>query len=340
MIRPQYNYTTLKEFAAFLKTADGYLEKANGSNLGDFTAAGKVVNAGSANYTVYWQWYKELGYGNMQGSAYCACGVSTMFVSAFGLAKAKKLLCGDLYVYCPTGYSQFKSKGRIYTTPKPFDVVFFYSDSMGRYSHTGIVTAVDSNGKGYTTWEANTSSGNDVVIRNGGATCYKHYTLGQRKVAFGRPDYEGNGITTGGANGPTILSSDIGTDTNKITCTTEVLNVRDYPSTGAVIDSIKKGEKVTPSKKTFVDGKAWYYIEEKKGWASASYFTGWILEKSNNRWWYLLEGYKYYVDKIVNIGGKRYFFDSSGYMFVGTFLIQTDSTGAIIEYKNSMEDNK
>ena len=107
-----------------------------------------------------------------------------------------------------------------------------------------------------------------------------------------------------------------------------------------VIDSIKKGEKVTPSKKTFVDGKAWYYIEEKKGWASASYFTGWILEKSNNRWWYLLEGYKYYVDKIVNIGGKRYFFDSSGYMFVGTFLIQTDNTGAIIEYKNSMEDNK
>ena len=53
MVRPQYNYTNLKEFAAFLKTADGYLEKANMSNLGDFTAAGKVVNAGSANYTVY-----------------------------------------------------------------------------------------------------------------------------------------------------------------------------------------------------------------------------------------------------------------------------------------------
>lgn len=336
MIRPQYNYTSLSQFFNFLKTSDGYLEKANGTNLGDFTPSGKVVNAGSANYTVYWKWYKELGYGNMQGSAYCACGVSTMLVSAFGLTKAKKLLCGDLFVYCPTGYNQFKNSKRIYTNPKPGDVVFFYSDSMGRYSHTGWVVGVDSNGKGYTTWEANTSSGNDIVIRNGGATCYKHYTLGQRKVAFGRPDWEGNGISY--ETSKEIESVEIGTDSNKISCTTEVLNVRDYPSNGNVIDSIKKGEKITPTKKTFVDGKAWYYIEEKKGWASASYFTGWILEKSNNRWWYLLEGYKYYVDKIVNIGGKRYFFDSNGYMFIGTFLIQTDSSGAIIEYRNSMEE--
>ena len=337
MVRPQYSYTSLEEFFAFLKTAVGYLEKANSSDLGDFTAEGKIRNAGSANYTVYWQWYKELGYGNLQGEAYCAGALSTMLVSAFGLDKAKSLLCGNLYVYCPTGYSQFKNKNRIYTSPKKGDVVFFWSDSLGRWSHTGWVIGVDSDGKGYTTWEANTSSGNDVVVRNGGATCNKHYTLGQRKVAFGRPDWEGNGITVSKQN-PEPESISIGTDANKISCTTDILNVRSYPSTGSVVNTIKKGEKVTPTKKTFVNGKAWFYIEEKKGWASGSYFTGWILEKSNNRWWYLLDGYNYYVDKIVNIGGKRYFFDSSGYMFVGTFLIQTDASGAIVEYKNSMEE--
>ncbi len=337
MVRPQYSYTSLEEFFAFLSTAVGYLEKANGKDLGDFTKDGKVRNAGSANYTVYWQWYKELGYDDLQGSAYCAGAVSTMMTSAFGLAKAKKLLCGDLYVYCPTGYDQFKSKNRIYSTPKKGDIVFFWSDSLGRWSHTGIVISVDSDEKGYTTWEANTSSGNDTIIRNGGATCNKHYTLGQRKAAFGRPDYEGNGITIS-KQSPEPEYIEIGTDVNKLSCTTEVLNVRNYPSTGNIINTIKKGEKVTPTKKTFVNGKAWFYIEEKKGWASGSYFTGWILEKSNNRWWYLLNGYKYYVDKIVNIGGKRYFFDSTGYMFVGTFYIQTDSSGAIIEYKNSMEE--
>ena len=72
MVRPQYSYKTLDEFIAFLNTAVGYLEKANKSNLGDFTPNGKIVNAGSANYTVYWQWYSELGYGNLQGEAYCA----------------------------------------------------------------------------------------------------------------------------------------------------------------------------------------------------------------------------------------------------------------------------
>ena len=337
MTRPQYNFNNLKDFFNFLNTAVGYLEKANGSNLGDFTKTGKTVNAGSANYTVYWAWYKELGYGNYQGSAYCACAVSTMMVSAFGLEKTKKLLCGDLYIYCPTGYDRFDAKKRIYSSPKIGDVVFFWSDSLGRWSHTGLVINIDSNNKGYTTWEANTSSGNDIVIRNGGATCNKHYTLGQRKVAFGRPDYEGNGISISSSS-PKITEIPIGTDINKIACTTEVLNVRNTPGTGNVINSISKGERVTPSAKTFVDGKAWFYIEEKKGWASGSYFTGWIYEKSNSRWWYLLEGYKYYVDKIVNIGGKRYFFDSNGYMFVGYFLIQTDESGAIIEYKNSMEE--
>lgn len=337
MVRPQYNYTSLIEFYNFLYTAVNYLEKATKSDLGDFTKEGKTRNAGYNNYTVYWQWYKELGYKDLQGEPYCAGAVSTMMVSAFGLAKAKKLLCGDLYTYCPTGYSQFKKKNRIFSKPQPFDIIFFYSDSMGRYSHTGIVLGVDSNGNGYTTWEANTSSGNDVVVRNGGATCIKHYTLGARKVAFGRPDWAGNGITAMPApkpqpnpdTMPDVPVYKIAVGVDGLRCTVDsILNVRKVPGTGSVVNSIKKNEVVAPSKKCFIDGAPWYYIESKGGWASAKYFTGWVKE-ANDRWWYLLPGYTYHTNSIEEIDGKVYYFDAAGYMFVGTITLKTDDSGAL-----------
>jgi len=199
---PNFGFTSLSQFKNLLYSTVGYLEKANGSNLGDFTDEGKVVNAGDKNYTIYWEWYRQLGKGNMQGSPYCACYVSTMLSAAFGVDKARNLLCGDLYTYCPDGYSRFKSQNRIFDTPAPFDIVFFWNNKMGRWSHTGIVVAVDSNG--YTTIEANTSSGNNTVVRNGGATCEKHYTFGASKAAFGRPDYAGNGISGASGSGSGI----------------------------------------------------------------------------------------------------------------------------------------
>lgn len=331
MIRPQHNYTSLEEFRTFLETSLNYLEKANGSDLGDFTVAGKSRNAGYNNYTVYWQWYKELGYGNLQTQPYCAGAVSTMMVSAFGLSKTKKLLCGDLYVYCPDGYNKFKNQGRIYSTPKKFDIVFFWSSSLNRWGHTGIVIDVDSNGKGYTTWEANTSSGNDVVVRNGGATTRKHYNLNSStKVAFGRPDYEGNGISL---IKPTneLTMYNISTSSTMLTCTVDTnLNVRNYPVTGNIVNSIYHGEKVTATKKTFVNGDPWLWIPEKDGWVSGKYFTGWLCEKTaNNRWWFVLDGYSWYSNKEVNILGSTYYFDDTGYMFEGTITKKTDSNGAL-----------
>lgn len=331
MERPQHNYDNLNDFFAFLSTAVGYLEKASASDLGDFTDAGKTRNAGYNNYTVYWQWYKELGYGNLQGQYYCAAAVSTMCANAFGLAKAKKILCGDLYVYCPTGYTQFKNKNRIYSTPKAGDVVFFYSSSNKRYTHTGWVISVDSNGNGYTTWEANTSSGNNTVVRNGGATTNKHYTLGSNTVAFGRPDWESVGISTTNTtkSEDTLSTLSIGVGQTGLICTASSLNVRSYPSTGLVVGSVKKGEAVYPTEKTFIYGKPWYHISS--GWISASYLTGWVLEKDcGNKWWYLLPGYDYYVDRIVTIGGNRYFFGSDGYLMTGDIIIKTNSDGVII----------
>ena len=72
LTRPQYSYNNLQDFETFLNSTLGYLEKASMANLGDFSPSGKTVNAGFGNYTIYWEWFKQLGYGNWQGSPYCA----------------------------------------------------------------------------------------------------------------------------------------------------------------------------------------------------------------------------------------------------------------------------
>lgn len=332
MVRPQYNFTNLVDFINFLYTAKGYLEKATKANLGDFTDAGKIVNAGYNNYTVYWQWYDELGYGDLQGEPYCAGAVSTMMASAFGLKTAKSLLCGNLYQYCPTGFSQFKSKERIYSSPKVGDIVFFYNENMKRYSHTGIVIGVDSNGVGYTTWEANTSSGNDVVVRNGGATCIKHYSS-IKNAKFGRPDWAGHGIAA--TKAPEKIYN-ITCGANGLKCVAPAaLNVRKNPNKNStIVSTIAANNYINCTKKTFTDGDPWFYVPSKNGWCSAKYLTGWIQEVDDGgKWWYLDPGYTYPVNQIRTIGNEQYLFGADGYMFVGTLIIETDETGAL---KNSV----
>lgn len=323
------NIQSVEEFFTVLERYLGYLEKANGNNLGDFTAAGKIVNAGYANFTVYWDWYKSLGYGNMQGQPYCAGFVSTTLASAFGLETAKKLLCGDLFIYCPTGYNQFKAKGRIYTSPKVGDVVFFWSSSLGRYGHTGFVVGVDK--AGYTTVEANTSSGNNTVVRNGGATCRKHYAFGTG-VAFGRPPYAECGITEFKVQ-EVLKTYAIGTGQSGLTITASSINLRNKAgatNSASVIDVLKAGDTLFPSKKTFINGDPWFYDSKREGWISAKYMRGWVQEfDDNNKWWWLEPEYKYPVNAIKEIGGEAYFFDSAGYMLTGKITFNTNSDGAL-----------
>lgn len=168
--------------------ANGYLEKKNGSNLGDFTAMGKVVNAGGNNFTNVAEWFKRDTGKDYQGQPYCAMAVSEMFVSAYGVETAVKLLCGSLYSYCPDLYNAFKKAGRIDTVPQKGDIVLFHNGI--RFHHTGQVVDVSLNGKRITTTEANTSSSAGVVA-NGGAFRYgKTYLLSDIPEArFARPDW-------------------------------------------------------------------------------------------------------------------------------------------------------
>lgn len=168
--------------------ANGYLEKKDGSNLGDFTDKGKMANAGENNYTIMADWFKRDTGENYQGQPYCAMTMSEMFVAAYGLETAKKMLCGSLYSYCPDIYNAFKKQNRIYTKPQKGDVVLFSNGT--RFHHVGFVVDVSSDGSKITTAEGNTSSGSQVIA-NGGAIRYgKTYQVANLPgVAFARPDW-------------------------------------------------------------------------------------------------------------------------------------------------------
>lgn len=168
--------------------ANGYLEKKTPGNLGDFTDAGKIVNAGDNNYTNVAEWYKKDTGSNLQGQPYCAMALSEMFVMAYGLTMAKKLLLGSLYSYCPDIFNAFNKAGRIYDKPQKGDIVLFHNGT--RFHHVGQVVEVSTDGKKITTSEANTSAAGGVVA-NGGAFRYgKTYLLSNLTgVKFARPDW-------------------------------------------------------------------------------------------------------------------------------------------------------
>lgn len=162
------------------KKWDSYLEKKSNKNLDIFTA-----NAGSNNYTCFARdYYKHTGY-NLQAQPWCAMYVSEVFVQAFGLETARKLLGGALYHYCPTGVNQFKAAGRWSKTPEPGAVIFFTNGS--RAYHTGIVTEVTANR--VKTIEGNTS-GASGVVENGGGVCTKAYDKTYARIlGYGLPDW-------------------------------------------------------------------------------------------------------------------------------------------------------
>ena len=168
----------MEKILEVLESYVGYLEKKSNSSL-----ESKTANAGSNNYTIFAKLYKEYTGKNYQGQAWCAMFISVCFVLAVGLDKAKELLCGKLYSYCPYGMKAFKDKGQLHTTPKKGDIVFFLKSGVAK--HTGFVYKVSGN-KIYTI-EGNTSGASGVVA-NGGGVCKKSYTVNSN-MRFGRPKY-------------------------------------------------------------------------------------------------------------------------------------------------------
>ena len=158
----------------------GYKEKASNSNLDS-----KTANAGHGNYTKYARDLDKIsGFynGKKNGYPWCDTWFDWLFVQAFGVYNAKRLLCQpakSLGAGCQYSMEYYKNKGQLYTSPKIGDQIFFKSSS-GEVYHTGLVYNVD---KSYVyTIEGNTSSASGVVD-NGGCVCKKKYKLNNIAIA-------------------------------------------------------------------------------------------------------------------------------------------------------------
>ena len=168
----------------------GYLEKASPNNLDD-----KTANAGSKNYTKYARDLDAIPHFYnfaKQGYAWCDIFVDWIFVQAFGVEAAKKLLCqpDDSYgAGCLFSSRYYKWNNQFHTSnPIPGDQIFFWNAKKDDVAHTGLVYKVDDS---YVyTIEGNTSGASGVVA-NGGGVCKKKYKLTYDRIyGYGRPAYD------------------------------------------------------------------------------------------------------------------------------------------------------
>ena len=168
----------------------GYLEKASNKQLDS-----KTANAGKKNYTKYSRDLTNMEFynGYKQGAEWCDIFVDWCMVKAYGMEAALALS------YQPTNHKKnygagckysrdyYKANGRLFSTPKPGDQIFYYSVDKTKIAHTGLVYKVDSQ-KVYTV-EGNTSGASGVVA-NGGGVAKKSYNLTYGRIAgYGRPDW-------------------------------------------------------------------------------------------------------------------------------------------------------
>lgn len=168
----------------------GYTEKSSNAYLYH-----KTANAGKNNYTKYGYEFdtKYVGFynGKKNGAPWCDTSNDWCFVTAFGVEKAKELLCQpskSLGAGCGYSMNYYKKKGQFHKTAKKGDQIFFYNSSKTSIAHTGLVYKVD---KTYVyTVEGNTSSASGVVA-NGGCVAKKKYKLNYSRIAgYGRPNYD------------------------------------------------------------------------------------------------------------------------------------------------------
>ena len=335
-----FNCKSVPEFIDMILLTLDYLEKKDGSYLGDlFTAEGKSKNAGLNNYTISAKEYHEiLGMGNYQAQPWCNVQTSIWFAMGFGLELGKKLARG-WESYVESDYQRFKKAGKTGRTPKLGAKVFFWSSSLGRHGHTAICVGVDSNGKGFTTVEGNTGSGNNIVIRNGGAITRKHYDSLSANSYFGYIDYEENGISLTREEKPIYESHSIGTGAKRLIATAPIPLFDDK---GNSTGTINPGEVFWPDTKRYVDGVTQFYVYTSvgQGWAVPLHCYGWIYEHETGKWWYINsdDKYKWLASTIAEIDGKYYYFDDTGYcMMDGSITFETDENGAL-HITNIVED--
>ena len=102
----------------------------------------------------------------------------------------------------------------------------------------------------------------------------------------------------------------IGTGEAQVEVTASSLVVRNAPGGSDAGARYHRGERVAPTEKAMYGSERWFRTN--KGWISADYLQGWILE--NGQWWYLQPAYTYPTGKLQIIENKCYCFDFNGWM--------------------------
>lgn len=116
----------------------------------------------------------------------------------------------------------------------------------------------------------------------------------------------------------------VGTGVNGLIVTASALNKRTTPVTGTVKGSVKKGTKLYPTERTsgtFND----YWFKVDGYWLSGKYLRGWVLDKTDNKWWYIDNG-DYYKTGWKQIDGSWFYFMSDGYIATDKYIISSDKS--------------
>lgn len=259
----------------------GYLEKRRNCPVDKLYD--KTAYAGTDNWTKYWNDTIKWGLGNYQGQYWCADFITWLFVKAYGLEGARKLLYKLPYISCQGFYDLCKAKQKelgitlVYTTPEKADIVEFWNGS--RMHHTELV--IDVKRDSYKTVGGNTAANSDIP-NGGGVYGPKVYSIAAAKKAghkFIRIQYN-------------------------------------YAEAAWVQEEDKWRYKDAEGNYTkgawqYINGK-WYVFD-----AAGYMVTGWF--KSNDQWYYMCsEGCMDIGWKEEN--GKWYYFDDSGKMVIGWLL--------------------
>lgn len=239
----------------------------------------------------------------------------------------EKLLRGNYSQYTLTGKSYFVKAGKYGKIPHKGDKVYFYSESMKRVAHVGVVTAVELKGNIYTirTTEGNTSAGVGFN-RNGGCVAEKTYSFTLDQVG-GKNSIDGFG---------TPYFSDE-------TCTVEEF-IQTIKSEVGYIEKASNAELESKTAnigdKNYTKYGKWYaescggnhpayWCEQFISYCSYSAcklhkekkYTGW--DKLGGKWLYQINGIAV-RDKWLQIGGRWYAFDGAGFMIKSWFKSQDE----------------
>ena len=342
MTRAEVLQKTTNEFLKWF----GYTEKNSNSDLAgrDYDNPGDYnEHAGSNNYTVFADLYKEKTGINVQGQPWCDTFVDTIFIHLYGVDNARQLL-GGFSAYTPTSANYFKNMGRWHTSnPQEGDVIFFKNSV--RIYHTGYVYKVDSTYV-YTT-EGNTSTTDNTVEENGGCVAKKKYLRSNSKIAgYGRLDYDllasiyKEGWMKAAdnkrwwyqfANGQYALNDGKNNGWYQFNSNWYMFDTNGYMLTGLQNDrgsyyflcdeaGSDEGKLLSTYDNTIGSLKVWNTDKSPNNNTTKS--EGWLKAADNKRWWYQFADGSYAKNDGKNngwyiINGFYYLFDSNGYMLTG-----------------------